>query len=64
MFIAMPGDDVAAGGPLRGHDPILLPHDGDGDLLGAPLLTLHEEAFMTACEDEIHAAVLRRNGVL
>jgi hypothetical protein len=33
------GHDVAAGGLLSRHDAIQLTHDGDGYLLGSPLLT-------------------------
>ena len=54
------GHDIAAGGLLGGHDAVQLTHDGDGDLLGTPLLTLHEETFIAACEDEINAAVRGR----
>src|SRR5450755_2027523 len=51
------GHDIAAGGLLGRHDAIQLTHDGDGYLLGSPLLTLHQEALSAACEDEINAAV-------
>lgn len=49
--------DIAAGGVFGGHDPIQLAHDGDGDLLSSPLLTLHEEALLASSQNEIHAAV-------
>jgi hypothetical protein len=54
------GHNIAAGGVLCGHDTIQFTHDGDGDLLGTPLFTLHQETFMASRQNEIDAAVRRR----